>query len=33
MVAFIFTFDLKIRSLRVITGSKRSNLDFFNKKT
>ena len=29
MVAFIFTFDLKVRSLRVITGSKRSNFDFF----
>ena len=28
MVAFILTFDLNVRSLRVITGSKRSNFDF-----
>ena len=32
MVAFILIFDLKVRSLRVITGSKMSNFDFFNKK-
>ena len=28
MVAFIFIFDRKVRSLRVITGSKTSNFDF-----
>ena len=28
MVAFILNFDLNVRSLRVITGSKRSNFDF-----
>ena len=28
MVAFILTFDLNVRSLRVITGSKRSSFDF-----
>ena len=28
MVAFILTFELKVRSLRIITGSKRSNFDF-----
>ena len=32
MVEFILTFDLKVRSLRVITGSKRSNFDFSIKK-
>ena len=32
MVAFIVTFDLNVRSLRVITESKRSNFDFSIKK-